>query len=266
MRWTCSRAGALTGLLCLCVLLGGFWLSTGSAAEEGAAAVSVSAPAAGASVSLRSAVSAADGTWVVLPLGELGDPSNTFWQLLYAGAGLDALVRGHTRGCRRQRGHRGRGVGPFGRRRRAAQRPAPLLSAGPEQRPRENLEPGAPPRGARAATRRVGGTARRWRAGTRRRRPIGAARAGRPFVVGAHDLGRRLGGPGARVRSQRRSMRSRAAFWPARSPPPIAVEVTAGSGSSPTRREGGPRRARRWAARCGRLRPRSCAWSRPVPR
>jgi hypothetical protein len=32
-------------------------------------------------------VSTADGNWVVLPLGDLNDPSNTFWQLLHAAPG-----------------------------------------------------------------------------------------------------------------------------------------------------------------------------------
>ncbi len=85
MRWRCSRAGALVAVLCLCVLLGGFLLSTGSAAPAAAEAAPAAAPE--ASVSLRGGVSTADGTWAVLPLGELGDPSNTFWQLLYAAPG-----------------------------------------------------------------------------------------------------------------------------------------------------------------------------------
>ncbi len=64
------------------VLLGVLCLPTGSAAS---AASPVAAPR--GSAPLRSAVSTANGTWVVLPMGELGDPSNTFWQLLYAAPG-----------------------------------------------------------------------------------------------------------------------------------------------------------------------------------
>jgi hypothetical protein len=72
-------------LLGLCAALGGSCLAAGSAVR--AAGAVAPSPAPGAPTSLRSAVSTADGTWVVLPIGELGDPSNTFWQLLYAAPG-----------------------------------------------------------------------------------------------------------------------------------------------------------------------------------
>jgi hypothetical protein len=36
---------------------------------------------------LRSAISDAGGSWVVVPMGQLSDPSNTFWQLLHAAPG-----------------------------------------------------------------------------------------------------------------------------------------------------------------------------------
>lgn len=48
------------------------------------AAAAVPSPA---SFSLRSAVSNAGGAWVVVPMGELGDESNTFWQLVHAAVG-----------------------------------------------------------------------------------------------------------------------------------------------------------------------------------
>ncbi len=36
---------------------------------------------------LQSAVSTAGGSWVILPMGILSDPSNTFWELFHSDAG-----------------------------------------------------------------------------------------------------------------------------------------------------------------------------------
>jgi hypothetical protein len=85
VRWMSSLGAPLMVLLGLCAALGGSCLAAGSAVR--AAGAVAPSPARGAPTSLRSAVSTADGTWVVLPIGELGDPSNTFWQLLYAAPG-----------------------------------------------------------------------------------------------------------------------------------------------------------------------------------
>jgi hypothetical protein len=71
--------------LCLWAVIAGAGFLVGSGAP--AAATSRPAPGSGAPASLRSAVTTAGGTWVVLPLGDLHDPSNTFWQLLYAAPG-----------------------------------------------------------------------------------------------------------------------------------------------------------------------------------
>ncbi len=52
---------------------------------------------------LVSAVSTSSDSWVTLPMGDLSDPANTFWELFHAGPGSAALVSGHPAGCRRQR-------------------------------------------------------------------------------------------------------------------------------------------------------------------
>jgi hypothetical protein len=39
---------------------------------------------------LATSVQAAGGTWATLPMGHLGDPANTFWQLLYRAAGASS--------------------------------------------------------------------------------------------------------------------------------------------------------------------------------
>ncbi len=59
-----------------CVLLGGL-LTAGLPASAGA----------GVRPPLESAVSTPSGSWVILPMGVLSDPDNTFWQLLHAAPG-----------------------------------------------------------------------------------------------------------------------------------------------------------------------------------
>ncbi len=70
--------------LCLSALPGLAALLAGACLAPGTA--TAAAPAT-RSDALRSAVSGASGTWVVLPMGQLGDPSNTFWQLVHAAPG-----------------------------------------------------------------------------------------------------------------------------------------------------------------------------------
>jgi hypothetical protein len=76
-----SPAGALVAVLSLFVVALFVVLGFPPGSDVAPAA------ATGGSAPLRSAVSTANGSWVVLPIGELGDQSNTFWQLLYGGPG-----------------------------------------------------------------------------------------------------------------------------------------------------------------------------------
>ena len=78
-----SPAGALVAV----VSLSSSSVSSSSSASLRGPRAAPARPRPGGSAPLRSAVSTANGSWVVLPIGELGDPSNTFWQLLYAGPG-----------------------------------------------------------------------------------------------------------------------------------------------------------------------------------
>ena len=73
------RKGSAMALLAATLVLG-VEAVTGAPADA-----SPSSP--GGSVTLRSAVSNQAGSWVVLPMGRLSDPDNTFWQLLYAPPG-----------------------------------------------------------------------------------------------------------------------------------------------------------------------------------
>ena len=55
------------------------WLLVGSTADASTPAV--------AARPLSSGVATTDGSWVVLPMGELSDQANTFWQVLHATPG-----------------------------------------------------------------------------------------------------------------------------------------------------------------------------------
>ena len=67
-------------------LLGGALLlaTAASACASGSTGVSTPQPLA---VPLATAVEAGTGTWATVPMGHLGDPANTFWQLLFRPAG-----------------------------------------------------------------------------------------------------------------------------------------------------------------------------------
>ncbi len=77
MRFRRPRLTALPTLAaCLVVCVAG--LAVGVPPASGAAP---------AVAPLSSAIETAGGSWAVLPMGQLSDPSNTFWQVLHAGPG-----------------------------------------------------------------------------------------------------------------------------------------------------------------------------------
>jgi hypothetical protein len=77
VRWARLRRHGLVAIGTLTVVVG---LVLGFRAGASAAAVAASP--------LPSGVSTTDGSWVVLPMGELSDPANTFWQVLHAVPGV----------------------------------------------------------------------------------------------------------------------------------------------------------------------------------
>lgn len=74
-----NKRAAVTTVLLLAISLYG--CSNGSASTKNAGAVpSLPTP-------LATSVQTADGVWATLPMGHLGDPANTFWQLLFRPVG-----------------------------------------------------------------------------------------------------------------------------------------------------------------------------------
>ena len=55
--------------------------------SAGRPAAGPASPATEPTAPLATSLSSASGTWVTVPMGETSDPLNTYWQLLYLGAG-----------------------------------------------------------------------------------------------------------------------------------------------------------------------------------
>lgn len=76
MRIRGPLAAMTTVAACLFVCVSGL--------ADGGARASAAAPA---GISLSSGVETSSGSWVVLPMGQLSDPNNTFWQVLHSTPG-----------------------------------------------------------------------------------------------------------------------------------------------------------------------------------